>query len=145
MYLDSNGILLPGSSTITSSTTSASSTSTPVSGTTSADPTPTQDTDPVSSGSESGGGEALALKVGLGVSIPLAAVISALAMWWFLRKRHGNKGHNSDPSTATPKETAFSSPNQGYEVREVMDRPVEVDSVSQRQELAGTEVYGSRR
>lgn len=134
-------------STMISSATDSSTTvsSTTVSSTTSADPTPTQDTAPVSSGSESGSGEALALKVGLGVSIPLAAVISALAMWWFMRKRSGKKGRNSELSAATPKESMFSSPNQGYEVHEVTDRPVEVDTVRERQELPGTEVHGSRR
>lgn len=153
--LDSNGILLPGSSTTismaTSSTTSNSrsssltaftgSTKTPVSSGTPIDSTPSQGISPVSSGSESRNDEALALRVGLGVSIPSVAIIAALAMWCFLKKKQGNNEQNVELLAATPKETGFSSPNQASEMHEMTGRPAEGGWARSAQELAETEVY----
>lgn len=148
--LDSNGILLPGYST-TSSTTSSStssnlttftgSTSTPFSSTTPIDSTPSQGTTPLSSGSESRNNEALALKVGLGVSIPSAAIVAALAMWFFLKKKQGNNEQNVELFITKPEQTVSSSPNQASEMHETTVRPAEVGCARSTQELAGTEVY----
>lgn len=148
--LDSNGILLPGSSTTSSTTLSSTSsslttflgsTSTQVSSTTPIDSTPRQSTTPLSSGSESRNDETLALKVGLGVSIPSAAIIAALAMWCFLKKRQGNNEQNVEPFAAKPEETISSGPNQASEMHEMTGRPAEGDWARSAQELGGTEVY----
>ncbi|KAI3528707.1 hypothetical protein CSPX01_16021 [Colletotrichum filicis] len=108
-YLDTNGTLLESAPTPTTSSSTAAATTTSSSSpetTPSSPATTTSGTlassastaDPAPSDSES-----LALKVGLGVGIPLAAVIAALGTWLLLRrKKHDKKTDIPEPVTNIP-------------------------------------------
>jgi hypothetical protein len=71
-----------------------------------------------SNNKEDNGDNSLGLKVGLGVGIPLAILVTALATWWFTSKRQ--KSMNSQVgSSQPPYEQAHTSakeqsPPQGY-------------------------------
>lgn len=117
VYLDENGILLSEAPIKTSSTNIASSTEMTTSTTASssstvfATTTSAPDQDPASTNlaseptaadeSNSGSNEALALKVGLGVGIPFAAIVAALATWLVYRKRRNKSSDASDPLATT--------------------------------------------
>ncbi|KAK1654602.1 hypothetical protein BDP81DRAFT_339725 [Colletotrichum phormii] len=156
-YLDNNGNLLSVAPTATA--LSSATTTTSVSGSSpattnsggSASSTSTAD------GSSSSDGESLALKVGLGVGIPLAAVIAALATWYFLHQKKHNKGRTSEPSANTAssyygghakdttyqygQDTNFQNPSldRRYEMHEMP-----ADWNQPPRELAGSEVRQQR-
>ncbi|EFQ36252.1 uncharacterized protein GLRG_11397 [Colletotrichum graminicola M1.001] len=168
VFLDDNGVLLSAapsqttSSSVVSSTeatlTTASSSQT-LSTTVTSEPTQ----DPVD-GSDSGANEALALKVGLGVGIPFAAMVVGLATWLItrkLRKKDSNASEQVAPTSYGPDEghggyakgsTYRSSPYVSYrssspaglnEMHEMPGRPDEGWDGTPR-ELAGSELRGGR-
>lgn len=143
-HLDHNGISLSGPPTETGSMTTASFTGTMVSSLKSGGSTPSEDAVSSSPDSESGSSKTIVLKIGLGVSIPFVAVITALVTLYFLRKSQGKKNQSTDKSAAMQKNTLLSSPSQAYEVHEMMGRPMEGDRarVPPRELMGpGTEVY----
>ncbi|KAK1569666.1 uncharacterized protein LY79DRAFT_653846 [Colletotrichum navitas] len=183
VFLDDNGILLssaPSQTTSSSVVSSMEATSTTASSseTLSAEmwgvpkcgcfdlsatitSAPTQDP---ADGSDSGGNEALALKVGLGVGIPFAAMVVGLATWLItrkLRKKDGNVSEQAASSAYAPDEgydgylkgsTYRSSPYASYrdsslsrlnEMHEMPGRPDEGWDGTPR-ELAGSEVRDGR-
>ncbi|KXH66499.1 hypothetical protein CSAL01_09885 [Colletotrichum salicis] len=118
-YLDTNGTLLESAptSTTSASTAAATTTSSSSSETTSSSPATTTSGTLASSTSTAepapSDGESLALKVGLGVGIPLAAVIAALGTWCLLRRRKNNeKSDFQEPVNNIP--TSYYEPQDGY-------------------------------
>ncbi|KAL9949092.1 hypothetical protein ACHAO5_001069 [Verticillium nonalfalfae] len=78
------------SSSASSSATSSASTSSATAAaasTTASEPLPSETSADSGSGSGSGNGNGLGLKVGLGLGIPLAAIVAALGVWFFVRRR----------------------------------------------------------
>ncbi|KAF6802037.1 hypothetical protein CMUS01_15466 [Colletotrichum musicola] len=102
VYLDDNGTLLAAapSPTTSSSTSVASSTETTSSTTTTTAESSSQleTTFATTTSSSSASSEALALKVGLGVGIPLAAIVAGLATWIVLKRRRDKNNASELPA-----------------------------------------------
>ena len=102
--------LTPSTSTTTITTTSSTSTKDPADGTeppTTSTPPGAGPTEPsTSNGPGSGGGgsdDSLGLKVGLGLGIPLAVLLTAIVTYFFLRRRLGPRaGDALPPSSYAP-------------------------------------------